>query len=76
MGELSIYHWLIVLLVVLIFFGGKKIPELMRGLGEGLRSFREGVKEPSADTKASAQDDVHAHSKRGDDSHGVVLPGN
>jgi sec-independent protein translocase protein TatA len=43
MGELSIYHWLVILLVILLLFGGKKIPELMRGLGEGIRSFRDGV---------------------------------
>jgi len=43
MGELSIYHWLLVLLVVLLLFGGRKIPELMRGIGEGIRAFREGA---------------------------------
>lgn len=37
-------HWLLVLIVVLLLFGGKKIPEMMRGLGEGIRSFKEGVK--------------------------------
>ena len=31
-------------LIVLLFFGGKKIPELMKGLGKGVRSFKEGVK--------------------------------
>jgi|OpeIllAssembly_1097287.scaffolds.fasta_scaffold2129362_1 sec-independent protein translocase protein TatA len=39
-------HWeilLIVLVIVLIFFGGKKIPELMKGLGKGVRSFKEGM---------------------------------
>ena len=36
-------HWLIILVVVLILFGGRKIPELMRGLGEGVRGFKEGV---------------------------------
>lgn len=35
---------LLIALVVLLFFGGKKIPELMRGLGKGVRSYREGVK--------------------------------
>jgi sec-independent protein translocase protein TatA len=35
--------WLIVLLIVLIFFGGRRIPEVMRGLGEGIRSFKDGV---------------------------------
>ena len=36
---------LIIALVVLLFFGGKKIPELMKGLGKGVRSFKEGMKE-------------------------------
>ena len=43
MGAFSIYHWLVVLFVVVLLFGGKKIPELMRGLGEGMRSFRDAV---------------------------------
>ena len=36
-------EWLIILLVILLLFGGKKIPELMRGIGKGVRSFKEGV---------------------------------
>ncbi len=36
-------HWVIVAVVVLILFGGRKIPEVMRGLGEGIRSFKEGM---------------------------------
>ncbi len=48
MGELSPIHWLIVLAVLMLFFGGKKIPELMKGLGEGVRSFKEGMREESA----------------------------
>ena len=43
MGEFSIFHWLIVLAVVLIFFGGRRIPEVMKGLGEGIRSFKQGM---------------------------------
>ncbi len=43
MGEFSIFHWLIVLVVVLIFFGGKRIPEIMKGFGEGIRSFKDGM---------------------------------
>jgi sec-independent protein translocase protein TatA len=43
MGEFSIFHWLIVLAVVLIFFGGRRIPEVMKGLGEGIRSLKEGM---------------------------------
>jgi len=44
MGSLSPYHWLLVLLVVLLFFGGRKIPEFMRGLGEGIHAFRRGLR--------------------------------
>ena len=43
MGEFSPFHWLVVLAVVVLLFGGKKIPEVMRGLGEGIRSFKEGM---------------------------------
>lgn len=35
---------LLIVLVVLLFFGGKKIPELMKGLGKGVRSFKDGVR--------------------------------
>jgi sec-independent protein translocase protein TatA len=43
MGELSPIHWLIVLAIILLLFGGRKIPELARGLGEGIRSFKDGM---------------------------------
>ena len=38
-------EWIIILLVILLLFGGKRIPELMRGLGGGVKSFKEGVNE-------------------------------
>ncbi|MBR3831343.1 MAG: twin-arginine translocase TatA/TatE family subunit, partial [Muribaculaceae bacterium] len=38
-------EWIIILVVVLLLFGGKKIPELMRGLGKGVRSFKDGMKD-------------------------------
>ena len=37
--------------VVLLLFGGKKIPELMRGLGQGVKSFKDGMKEIDDETK-------------------------
>ena len=37
--------WIIIALVILLLFGGKKIPELMRGLGKGVKSFKDGVNE-------------------------------
>lgn len=42
-GNLGMTEILIIALVVLLFFGGKKIPELMKGLGKGVRSFKDGV---------------------------------
>lgn len=44
MGEFSPIHWLIVLAIIVLLFGGKKIPEVMRGLGEGIRSFKDGMR--------------------------------
>jgi sec-independent protein translocase protein TatA len=43
MGEFSPFHWMIVALVVLVLFGGRKIPEVMRGLGQGIREFKAGM---------------------------------
>ena len=42
-GGLGMQEVLLIALVVLLFFGGKKIPELMKGLGTGVRSFKEGM---------------------------------
>lgn len=48
---------LLIAAVVLLLFGGKKIPELMRGLGKGVKSFKDGMKdETNADIKADAND--------------------
>jgi sec-independent protein translocase protein TatA len=57
MGEFSVYHWLVVLLIVVLLFGGRKIPELMRGLGEGIRHFRDatnGRAKSASDSQAGA----------------------
>ena len=43
MEALSPFHLLVILAVIVLLFGGKKIPEVMRGLGEGIRSFKEGM---------------------------------
>ena len=43
-------------LVVLLLFGGKKIPELMRGLGKGVKSFKQGMKEVEDDVKEIKKD--------------------
>ena len=43
LGFLGTTEIVVIVLVVLLLFGGKKIPELMRGVGKGVRSFKEGV---------------------------------
>ncbi|PYT41403.1 MAG: twin-arginine translocase TatA/TatE family subunit [Acidobacteria bacterium] len=55
MGEFSIFHWLVVLAVILIFFGGKRIPEIMKGFGEGIRSFKDGMSGTSQTPQPPAQ---------------------
>ena len=44
---------LLIILVVLLLFGGRKIPELMRGLGRGVKEFKEGVKDGESENKDS-----------------------
>ena len=43
MGTFSIWHWLIVLVVVLLLFGRGKIPELMGDMAKGIKSFKKGM---------------------------------
>lgn len=45
LGNLGAGEILIIALVVLLLFGGKKIPELMKGLGKGVKSFKDGMKD-------------------------------
>ena len=49
MFGLGMQEILLIALIVLLLFGGKKIPELMRGLGKGVRSFKDGMKEIETD---------------------------
>jgi sec-independent protein translocase protein TatA len=52
--EFSPMHLFIILLIVLVLFGGRKLPELMRGLGTGIREFKEGMKDqPTPNPPAS-----------------------
>ena len=50
MGSFSIWHWLIVLAVVLLLFGRGKIPELMGDVAKGIKSFKKGMSEDEAQT--------------------------
>ena len=48
MGSFSIWHWLIVLVVVLLVFGRGKIPELMGDMAKGIKSFKKGMADDDA----------------------------
>ena len=50
-------EWVIIALLILLLFGGKKIPELMKGLGKGGKSFKDGVNEAKEEIN-KAKDDI------------------
>ena len=60
LGSIGMPEVIILALIVLLLFGGKKIPELMKGLGKGVKSFKDGVngigKDLNADLDVSADD--------------------
>jgi len=51
LGIVGPWEIVIIALIVLLLFGGKKIPELMKGLGKGVKSFKEGLNEVEKDIK-------------------------
>ena len=56
MFGLGFQEILVIALIILLLFGGKKIPELMRGLGKGVKSFKEGMNEVTDITKDGEKD--------------------
>ncbi|MFN4310847.1 MAG: twin-arginine translocase TatA/TatE family subunit [Ferrovibrio sp.] len=55
MGTFSFWHWLIVLLVILIIFGAGKLPKVAGDLASGIKNFRKGMKEEGEDKSAAGQ---------------------
>ena len=53
LGNLRGSEIIIIALVILLIFGGRKIPELMRGIGKGINSFRQGMKEVNDEITSS-----------------------
>lgn len=49
MGSFSVWHWLIVLVIVLVLFGRGKIPELMGDVAKGIKSFKKGMADDDDD---------------------------
>lgn len=56
MFGLGLSEVLVIALVILLLFGGKKIPELMKGLGKGVKSFKDGVNGIEDDLKGNADE--------------------
>ena len=54
---LGMQEILLIALVVLLFFGGKKIPELMKGVGKGVKSFKDGMNEIEGEVKDGKKED-------------------
>lgn len=54
LGSIGMPEVLIIALIVLLLFGGKKIPELMKGMGKGIKSFKEGINGVGEDNDSAA----------------------
>ena len=70
MGSLSIWHWLIVLLIVVLVFGTKKLKNIGQDLGGAVKGFKDGMKEGEASADAAAQQQVTA-SKAADQANTI-----
>lgn len=57
-GNIGGTEIIIIAIVILLLFGGKKIPELMQGLGKGVKSFKKGMKEIEEDVENAGKDET------------------
>jgi len=58
-GSVGIWEILLILLIVALVFGGKKIPELGKGLGEGIKNFKNAIKKEKVEDGKSSTHDSH-----------------
>lgn len=66
-GGLRGWQFIILVLVILLLFGGKKIPELMKGLGKGVQSFKQGVAEAKKEMEKPVETNTTAPAPRDED---------
>ena len=57
LGNIGAPEIIIIALIVLLIFGGKKIPELMKGLGKGVKSFKDGINDKDDDTTDNKEEE-------------------
>jgi sec-independent protein translocase protein TatA len=56
MGKIGVTEIILILLVIVLLFGGRKIPELMKGIGQGMKEFKKASKfDPEAESKEGAK---------------------
>ena len=68
MGTFSIWHWLIVLVVVILVFGTKKLSSLGSDLGKAVKGFKEGIKTPDEDAQGKKEIEGEVLKAKQDDS--------
>ncbi|PSR56316.1 twin-arginine translocase TatA/TatE family subunit [Adhaeribacter arboris] len=62
-GGLGTSEVMVIMLVILLLFGAKRIPELAKGLGKGIREFKDATKEIKNEVENAVKDDTHTTSK-------------
>lgn len=67
LGSLGFWEIFLIVLVIVLIWGGKKIPELMRGVGKGVKSFRQGMNEIEDEIKEVTKDLDKDSSKKADE---------
>ena len=72
MGTFSIWHWLIVLVVVVLVFGTKKLSNLGSDLGKAVKGFKEGVKSEDEDDNTTTTAKLDTSSVRGETIEGEI----
>lgn len=66
MGSLSIWHWLIVLVIVMLVFGTKKIRNIGQDLGGAVKGFKEGMRDGTAEKSAEPEPQAGGHTLEGE----------
>lgn len=69
MGYMSPFHWIVVLLIIILLFGAKRIPDIAKGLGLGIKEFKKAAKDAEKEiTSASSTESTPAKAEKKDDA--------